>query len=290
MLKGPIVIGGIGGSGTRVVASILREFDVFIGKDLNQPLDNLSHTLLFKRPKWYYKNRFNSKQINIGISIMEKSMIKRDPFSIDELKFLISATFSVARKGHNADKDGKGYWAFKRLFHILFNRQNDLSSYKGWGWKEPNSHLIIENLIEHFSGLKYIHTIRHGLDMAYSSNQQQLFNWGKLFGIEKPKSIGKIPQASFRYWVEANKRIIEMRKSYGDDKIMLLNFDELCSQPIWEVEKVANFIGIEITKNQLQKAVSLPSIPKTKNRFKIHDISEFQGDDLAFLKSLNYQL
>ena len=60
-MKGPVVIGGVGGSGTRVIAEILRELKFFIGNDLNGPLDNLTYTLLFKRKKWYYKNYNNRK-------------------------------------------------------------------------------------------------------------------------------------------------------------------------------------------------------------------------------------
>ena len=43
----PVVIRGIGGSGTRVVAAILRDAGIYLGNDLNVPLNNLSFTLLF---------------------------------------------------------------------------------------------------------------------------------------------------------------------------------------------------------------------------------------------------
>src|SRR5687767_12628130 len=45
----PVGIGGIGGSGTRVGAALLQMLDFYIGDDLNQALDNLWFTLLFKR-------------------------------------------------------------------------------------------------------------------------------------------------------------------------------------------------------------------------------------------------
>src|SRR5690348_1070657 len=44
-----VAVGGLGGSGTRLIASLLAEFGVFIGHDLNKELDNLAFTLLFKR-------------------------------------------------------------------------------------------------------------------------------------------------------------------------------------------------------------------------------------------------
>ncbi|PJB55099.1 MAG: hypothetical protein CO098_18060 [Bacteroidetes bacterium CG_4_9_14_3_um_filter_41_19] len=287
-MQGPIVIGGIGGSGTRVLASILKVFNVYIGDDLNRPLDNLTYTFLFKRPLWYNRNHLNADKIRTGIRIIEKSMLNNHFYSISELTFLINATISMAKSGHNTQKKGTGSWAFHRLFHILLERQKDIQSYSGWGWKEPNSHLILENLHEHFNGFKYIHTIRHGLDMAYSDNQQQLYNWGKMFGVGLPEIKEEIPFASFRYWVKVNRRIIELRKKIGSDKIYLINFDEFCLNPEPEIRKIINFIGIEVGENQLEKAIGIPSIPDSKDRYKEHDLTIYREDDLQFLHSLGY--
>jgi len=290
MIKGPIIIGGIGGSGTRIIAAILKEFNIFIGDDLNYPLDNLTYTLVFKRPGWYINNHLDKSKINTGISIIEKSMTKTKSYSISELLFLVSASLSMSISGHNIEKQGKGKWAYQRLVHALFNRQKEIQKYAGWGWKEPNSHLILENLDEYFTGLKYIHTIRHGLDMAYSNNQQQLYNWGKLYGIKIPQNKEEIPFFSFRYWVEANKKVLKLSKSLGPEKVYLLNFDKLCAHPKEEIQNMMNFIGIEISENHLKKAIQLPAVPKTKDRFKEHDISVFKSSDIEFLKTLGYDL
>ena len=48
-LDTPIGVGGVGGSGTRLIAAILQELGFYLGRDLNEPLDNLWFTLLFKR-------------------------------------------------------------------------------------------------------------------------------------------------------------------------------------------------------------------------------------------------
>ena len=52
-LLGPVAIGGVGGSGTRLIAQLLREAGFYLGGDLNPALDNRWFTLLFKRPDWY---------------------------------------------------------------------------------------------------------------------------------------------------------------------------------------------------------------------------------------------
>ena len=46
----PVVVGGVGGSGTRVIAQLLQSLDFDMGSDLNESLDDLSFTALFKRP------------------------------------------------------------------------------------------------------------------------------------------------------------------------------------------------------------------------------------------------
>ena len=185
-MQGPIIIGGIGGSGTRVVVSILQLFNVYFGDDLNIPLDNLSYTLLFKRPKWFYKNHLNKRKIKTGLSIMEKSMLNRKSYTLREITYLLNATVSMARQGHNIEKEGQGKWAFDRLKHLLFNNTNNISLYEYWGWKEPNSHLLLKHFYQYFTGLKYIHTVRNGLDMAFSPNQQQFYNLFKPFPYTFP--------------------------------------------------------------------------------------------------------
>lgn len=78
-IMGPVVIGGVGGSGTRVVAELLENLGFYIGSDLNTASDNLTYTLLFKRPKWFHQNRDNREEIETGIKLFEGHMLGRSP-------------------------------------------------------------------------------------------------------------------------------------------------------------------------------------------------------------------
>src|ERR1700675_795212 len=60
----PLVIGGIGGSGTRVAAQLLIELGFYLGDDLNPALDNLTSTFLFKRPRWYGREAPRQRRID----------------------------------------------------------------------------------------------------------------------------------------------------------------------------------------------------------------------------------
>ena len=50
---GPVAIGGVGGSGTRVIAAIVESLGFDPGANLNRPRDDLTFTVLFKRPDAY---------------------------------------------------------------------------------------------------------------------------------------------------------------------------------------------------------------------------------------------
>ena len=45
----PLVIGGLGGSGTRVIAQLVNDLGFYLGSHLNEPLDNLWFTFFLRR-------------------------------------------------------------------------------------------------------------------------------------------------------------------------------------------------------------------------------------------------
>ena len=59
------MIGGVGGSGTRVVAQMMSEAGVYIGDLLNEPNDNLWFTLLFRRP-WLLNDENEKQQLKLS--------------------------------------------------------------------------------------------------------------------------------------------------------------------------------------------------------------------------------
>ncbi len=287
-LKGPLVIGGIGGSGTRVLARILQLFNIFMGDDLNSPLDNLSYTLLFKRPRWFYKNFNDERKLITGLRILEKTMLTRKPFSLSEMAFLGNAVAMMARFGHNKQLDGKGQWAFQRLHHILFPKKRIAPYHQGWGWKEPNSHLILSSLNPYFPNLKYIHSIRHGLDMAYSANQQQLFNWGPMFGINLPENPEEIPVASYRYWVKVNQKVIQQGEAMEPNRFLAINFDNFCANPQAGLTTLIDFLELAPSQKSIEEALKVPVAHASMGRFRKADNSLFQNEDLGFLHSLGF--
>lgn len=260
-----IAVGGIGGSGTRVVAQILKELGYFIGNDLNEPNDNLLFTLLFKRENILIQT---DKELEKLFAIF-MTVLKQDrDLSQKELNILDKLS-SKDREQHKKE------WLEDRL--KLLKHDSKLVKY---AWKEPNTHIVIERLLKLDENLKFIYVYRNGLDMAYSSNQNQLKLWGSIFFAEKDIAIN--PKNSLKYWCMAHKRILKLQEEFSN-KIYMLDFDRLCTDTTYSLEKLQDFIGfqdnIESFKNMLQKPTSL-------DRYKLHDLSEFDVEDLEFISTL----
>lgn len=286
----PIAVGGVGGSGTRVVAEILKRIGIYIGSDLNTSNDNLWFTLLFKRPGWFIKeSQNNGYGIFKGLSIFEKAMTGQLKPEIREFIFIARAAFELSIKGHDHLHSGRGMWPIKRAINILNSRSINLSRYIGWGWKEPNTHIYIEYLYTYFNNLRYIHVIRNGLDMAYSNNQAQLFNWGKLFGVDIDSSI-PLPKASLQYWIKANRRAIDFGRRLLGRRFLLINFDRLCLDPGYEIVCLLDFLEVNKGSVDLESLAALPRTPKTSGRYKDHDLSLFSDEEIAAVRDLGFEI
>jgi len=286
----PVVIGGVGGSGTRVVAEIVSQLGFYLGEDLNSAKDNLWFLMLFKRPRWFQKTAQDSGKIYTGLSLFSKAMLHQNRPDWQEVKFLIQAVFEIAFFGHNHMGDGRGIWPFFRAWRMLLNKPRGLANKIGWGWKEPNSHIYLEYLAAYFTKLKYIHTIRHGLDMAFSKNQQQLYNWGPLFGVQPPPAKHNEPAVALKYWLRSNQRVLKIGRQLGKERFMMVRFDRLCLYPKSEVCRIASLLNIEAHSENLAAAVRIPRKPRTHGRYRRHDIRQFDPDDIEALRELGFSL
>ena len=284
----PVVIGGVGGSGTRVVAEIVSHLGFYIGDDLNPARDNLWFLLLFKRPRWFLQARHDNRKIFTGMNLLSKVMLARSGLQWSELRFLIRAAFEISIYGHNHKGDGRGIWPWVRAWKMFARQSKKIPKLERWGWKEPNSHIYLKYLADYFSSLKYIHTIRHGLDMAFSDNQQQLYNWGPNFGISLPKSKSEEPSASLKYWIKSNNRVMEIGRQLGGQNFLVVNFDRLCLSPETEIQKILSFLKIDPVAYDLDTLIRIPKIPKSLGRYRLHDLSQFNPTDLSELENQGF--
>jgi hypothetical protein len=124
--------------------------------------------------------------------------------------------------------------------------------------------------------------------MAFSENQQQLYNWGPILGLELPKSRFDEPAASLKYWIKSNRRVMEIGEKLGGQKFLVVNFDRLCLSPKSEIQKIVSFLNIEPGAENLATVYRIPQRPKSLGRYRAHNISQFDPADLNEIENLGF--
>lgn len=286
-MKGPVVIGGVGGSGTRVIAEILYSAGIYIGGHLNEAYDNLWFTLLFRRPKWM--EQASEKNIRVAIQIFDEAMSGKLKPTLNQQLFMASAVTEYIRRHYIRREDW--YSLPVSIFRSLKkSKEHSLEKYTQWGWKEPNTHLFLKPLAEFYPGMKYIHVVRHGLDMAFSTNQIQLRNFGKRYGVEYPSDPVKLPAASLEFWIRSNRKAIDTANVLLKDNFMFINFENFCANPQQEIKKLLGFAEVKVSEEQFQKFCKIPRVPQSTGRYRIKGVSMFSSVQLEEVKKIGYNI
>lgn len=271
----PVVIGGVGGSGTRLIARLMMDLGYFMGGDLNESLDNLWFTLLFKRPVLLAASDKDFAKLAHIFRVRMTGEQRLDPCSLDLIE-------SLARE--NRLPEFSPQWIQERA--NTFITGTGAQPGQKWGWKEPNSHFFIERLRGALPGLKYIHVIRNGLDVAHSANQNQLRLWGPVFMGE---DVAITPKSSLKFWRLVHERILSVGNDMGGD-FFLLKYEPFCAEPLPELVGLLDFLGISIPPGDQERLAERVLPAPSIDRFKSHGIDLFDPDDVAFVAALGYNV
>lgn len=273
----PVVIGGLGGSGTRLIAAILQQLNFDMGSDLNRTNDNLAFTFLFKRPElWPVQEHI--PEIRQAMDVFFKTGFFRTPLDNKEIR-LIHEIARINSLKHPAD------WLEKRLEN-LEKQSKHLQQPTHWGWKEPNTHIFLPALADCVAELKYIHVMRHGLDMANSTNQSQVNLWGHLLTGEE--ITGPTPQISFHYWCAVHRRVLQVSRNMRS-RFYLLNYDDFCFQPEQELGSLLDYLEMEVADKVFSELVQMVNPPATIGRYKSRPEISARADDITLLKQLGFE-
>jgi hypothetical protein len=276
----PIAIGGVGGSGTRLIAQFLIDLGVYMGQNLNEYNDNLLFTVLFKRPQW--QQLASAEEVRQYIQLFETCMTGRS-LNLFDYTLLTSACFQKRIMPWQESVD-------RAIKSIQSRKFIDSKQHLSWGWKEPNTQIFIEPIAHYFPRLRYIHVMRHGLDMAYSNNRLQLKHWGRHFGVEMPADEHLIPVAQLEYWIRSSQKTIQTGKKLLGDRFYLLNYDRLCLEPVSEITKLLQFLEVDQAEERaidLSKQVSSSS---SMGRYRSQNLSVFTTEQLAQAVDLGFEV
>lgn len=291
LVSGPLAIGGVGGSGTRVLFELFRSAGFDMGRT-NQAGDNLLFSLIFKRPRWL-KNA-DDERMEGALNLFEKLSTRSGLARLSDWALLAPAIWERTFHRYNFNQSLTNKFSLFRPFVFASTRTaipklRPVAKTK-WGWKEPNTHLILDSLARYFCGLRYIHVMRNGLDMAFSGNQNQVRIWGDRFSVSIPENLADLPGASLAYWVKANRRAIAVGSDTLGDRFMVIRFEELCAEPEVIVPSMIRFAGVDPSTVDLNELIHLPRTPKSVGRYREHNLSIFDPADLQAVADLGYPI
>jgi hypothetical protein len=230
-VPGPIAIGGVGGSGTRVIATMLQRLGYYLGDDLNRSLDNLWFTMIFRRPRWWARHR-GGRRFHRSLHVFLDAMT--GSFRLTPSNVLVVAD-AYRDMVHQYNRE----WPRARV-RSMRRAAGPGAEANGWGWKEPNTHVVLAELARAIPTVRYVHVVRHGLDVAFSDNQHQLRRWGLLYGV--PEDLAPSEERSARFWLAANERALVIGREELQGRFHVVDFDLMCSRPEQEVSALLDFI------------------------------------------------
>jgi hypothetical protein len=269
-----IAIGGVGGSGTRLVAGALAAAGYFIGYDLNEASDNLTFSLLFVRREILDASDDEFRRL---VALFSKTTHTRERFTSDEVALIERA---VA-----ADDLLAAAWRRDRGVRMLRPDREIAAPGAPWAWKEPNTHVIVDRLRSALPNLRYVHVTRNGLDMAYSANQQQLRRWGEsLAGIDP---VAPSPRDALAYWCAVHRRIFSLAERMGDD-FLAISYDRMCAEPATELDRLFAFAGCIPEPAQRAAAIASVHPPASIGRFRAHGLDAFDRSHIEYVERAGF--
>jgi hypothetical protein len=226
----PLVIGGTGGSGTRLVTRIVRRTGRFMGSNLNRFDDALDLAGF----DW----RWGLRYLRARAAGEEQGI--------------------VAWMARDHDE------AVRRHLAPLGDPQ-----LAPWGWKHPHSYLMLPFLSECHRDLRFVHVVRDGRDMAFSSNQQQALHYGPVAFGERRDGEAAGPVGSAAYWAWANGLAVEDGRRHLGDRYLCLRFEDLCERPEATAARLLDFAGArDVAGEPIAQVVAEVSPPASVGRWR----------------------
>ncbi len=216
----PLFVGGVGGSGTRVVCSMAIDAGYFMGGNLNDSLDSLDF----------------------------------QPFYDDNIR-------KYLEQKHSLDFQTE----LKQIFLECVLKNNAHINSPNWGAKNPRFILVLPFLFSLYPNMKFIHVIRDGRDMAFSTNQNQPRLYGDIFVKDL---LPTDPLFNLRYWCIVNQSALEYCESNLRDNYFRVRYEDILEKSEETTKKIYEFLDSSIT--DYSKTLSNIKPPTTVGRWKLH--------------------
>lgn len=201
MTPPPVVIGGTGGSGTRVVAELVRGLGVYLGTHVNDAIDALAWVAALDA--WI--PAFLRSQATMPAAEFERMV----------------AELRACAARHRADIDAPD---------------------GPWGWKNPRTLYLLPVFDAIFPGMRFVHVVRDGRDVAFSGNQNQT----RLYGPLVVGSLAGRPESvqAIGLWAKVNLATARYGVRRMAGRYLRVRLEDLCDAPEAGVRRLGEFLQL----------------------------------------------
>jgi hypothetical protein len=123
----------------------------------------------------------------------------------------------------------------------------DPCAHRLWGWKNPRSVFLLPVFDGVIPALRFVHVVRHGLDMATSANRNQVLLHGSAaLGAQCEKLSPEMRAAAL--W----KKVNESAADYGrcmPGRYFLLRYEDVCADPGGAMAPLAAALGMAVPRS-----------------------------------------
>lgn len=153
-----------------------------------------------------------------------------------------------------------------------------------WGFKNPRSIHLLPFFYEIFPQMNFLHVVRDGRDMCYSTHRVQQIE--KQAPIIINKKIEK-PEDKLHFWRKVNLEAAFFGKSKLKGNYLRIRFEDICYNPKNAIGLIYEFLGV--SNLNFDSSASKIKKPNTIGRWKQHDdLTEISKLDIEALNHFGY--
>ena len=245
----PLVIGGVGGSGTRVYRA-LAEMAGYSMLSAPWPIRAFKkagqHDTLLMR-------YFYTKWV--------------DPYLLGELSRF-------------------GKWRM-RLSCRLFLWLTGPWSYGGkrWGWKNPRSAFLVPFFNEIYPSMRYIHVVRDGRDLAFHPHFTFTAH-ERVTSTADERSLDDHLRKAI-HWARVNQMVETSGHDHLQGRYFQSRLEDLCENPREEVTRILSFLGVN-DEETIERATALVATPASLGRWRAEPAGLVAGVEDVIGADLNH--
>ena len=269
----PVIVTALGGSGTRVIASILAAHGVYLGECFNPAMDNLwLHFLLFNRDPFG-----SSENLRSNVELFARRMRSPDNWGDDAVAAVLRQRQWLIQTGV---KFGTNQLLARACDSLVMRPDKTTSDPQApWGFKYPPGYLYAPFLFDVFPRARMVFLVRHPLDMAFSTNLNQLRRFGHWLG----SGVEPTPRWQLKFWLKAYDYVNLLSKRYA---VRCVGFEALISRPADTFSELFEFLNLKLDPN----ALKIVRPQKSVGRYRTRSLSDFDRNDLNRVRSLGFSI